>query len=359
MSLALRISIVSAFATAIAVGFAGLDDLRAADYPTPRPLAKRQAEPSPSDIHPVAPLDAPPPVAPVAEESTPRRPRVVRVDVQSPIATAEPRELPPLNLAMPTPRAIARRQTDDGKSAPAMQASPARAASHESDIPGEKPANTDGSILNVVPRDGITSSPMPWILVPSRGSPPSNGPYATKLTAAVMQPPTAHSYIPTAEDLDRWFTPLNKLGIQSQPEQGDFPRDYSGKLFAIESKPRRKDWPEREFNWEAPEVWHQPFYFEDVPLERYGQSLCPERQAWLSGLKFYMTFPLLPIKLWADPPFSKVATFGYYRVGSDNPAVRQKSILPYGYGPEGGGYARGAGSFWEVPPLPAWETTPQ
>jgi hypothetical protein len=244
---------------------------------------------------------------------------------------------------------------------------PTRPASHETDAPStsEQPVSTSNHVetntaseatkLRVVTKSVSTGHSLPRVRIASTQSPYST----TSPVGVALQPMPHDASQPTDADLARWFTPLNQVGILPQPEPGDLPRDYSGKLFAIDDQPRRKAWPEREFNWEAPELWHQPFYFDDVPLERYGQSIWPARQAWLSGLKFYMTFPLLPVKLWADPPYSKVASFGYYRVGADNPAVRQKSRLPHGFGLWGYGYAPGAGSQWYVPPSPAWTTTPQ
>lgn len=247
-------------------------------------------------------------------------------------------------------------------------AQPGRALSHESIEPAPQPeakspsdqvtpATTDTNELRVVAKSVSTSRSLPRVKINPVSD--SGRASATHPVATTMQPAAQPgTFKPTQADLDRWFTPLNQVGILPQPAPGEMPPDLSGELFAVDDVPRRKDWPEQSFYWEAPEVWHQPYYFDDVPLERYGQSIAPARQAWLSGLKFYMTFPLMPVKLWADPPFTKVATFGYYRVGSDNPAVRQKSMFPHGYGPWGYGYWRGAGAFWDVPPTPAWETTP-
>jgi len=352
MTMPLRISIVTLLAAAFAVSLVG-QDAPGADYPTPRPLHTRR--PVAPEALPAAATDVPAKqLAPTAEAAT-KHPKIVRVDLQLPIeqnapanvapdqnSVAAPREFPAAAAIMPTPRTIARTMPHPD---PQVGLTPFEAAS---------PSDQTAPSVRLVTKNVSTSQSLPKVRVASTTVP------ATTTATAYQPPPVRDVFAPPSDaDLKRWFTPLDQIGIVARGEPGEFPRDYSGDIFAVDDKPRRKKWPEREFNWEAPEVWHQPFYFEDVPLERYGQSLNPERQAWLSGLKFYMTFPLLPVKLWADPPFSKVATFGYYRAGSDNPAVRQKSILPYGYGPRGGGYWRGAGSFWDVPLTPAWETTPQ
>jgi hypothetical protein len=81
------------------------------------------------------------------------------------------------------------------------------------------------------------------------------------------------------------------------------------------------------FCWAAPEMAYQPLYFDDTPLERYGQSVCPGLQPLLSGAHFFAMFPLMPYKLGLDGPCEPVYNLGYYRPGSDAPCVRQR--LPW------------------------------
>ena len=50
-------------------------------------------------------------------------------------------------------------------------------------------------------------------------------------------------------------------------------------------------------SWQATEFWHRPLYFDDVPLERYGQMHHPLIQPWLSGVHFFGNVPLLPYKM--------------------------------------------------------------
>jgi hypothetical protein len=100
--------------------------------------------------------------------------------------------------------------------------------------------------------------------------------------------------------------------------------DCSTKLFrppiaAADAPVARRAWQATEFTWEASELYHTPLYFEDVTLERYGQSCRPWVQPWLSGAHFFGTFPFLPYKMAIDPPREHIYTLGYRRAGSPNP----------------------------------------
>ena len=105
------------------------------------------------------------------------------------------------------------------------------------------------------------------------------------------------------------------------------PKDCSCDLF---SKPedgcstRRYDWAETEFNWAASELYHQPLYWEDALLERYGQTHHPLVQPWLSGAHFFATFPIIPYKIGLDRTHDRIYTLGYYRPGSPTPCLSRR-----------------------------------
>lgn len=116
------------------------------------------------------------------------------------------------------------------------------------------------------------------------------------------------------------------IGIQAE----SLPPDCSTSLFATQvTNPRtlREHWPQVEFNWAATEFYHQPLYFEDIPLERYGQAYHPLVQPWLSGARFFATFPIVPYKMGIDRTHDRIYSLGYYRPGSPSPCVRQR--LPF------------------------------
>lgn len=120
-----------------------------------------------------------------------------------------------------------------------------------------------------------------------------------------------------------------KLDITDvQLVDGKRPEDLSRDLFSgpIDPARLRRDWALIEFNWAAANVYHQPLYFDDTPLERYGQSRHPVLQPWISGARFFMTFPAVPYLIGLSRPYDHVYNLGLYRPGSHAPPVR--SHLP-------------------------------
>ncbi|MCL2710441.1 MAG: hypothetical protein FWE95_06145 [Planctomycetaceae bacterium] len=78
------------------------------------------------------------------------------------------------------------------------------------------------------------------------------------------------------------------------------------------------------FMWKASALSTQVAYFEDVQLERYGNTIvCPELQPFVSGAKFFVTIPFLPYKMGVTPPNECVYTLGYHRPGDCTPFMVQ------------------------------------
>ncbi len=69
------------------------------------------------------------------------------------------------------------------------------------------------------------------------------------------------------------------------------------------------------FCWAAPNFYHQPLYFEQAYLERFGAGRHRAIQPFSSGLAFYSRFPLLPVMLLKEPLYSREYTLGYRRPG--------------------------------------------
>lgn len=74
--------------------------------------------------------------------------------------------------------------------------------------------------------------------------------------------------------------------------------------------------------WVAPNIYYQPLYFEDVPLERYGQ------QHWghpmdlaRTGILFYGGVLALPYNLLKESPHSCDTPLGFARPGSPAPCT--------------------------------------
>jgi hypothetical protein len=82
--------------------------------------------------------------------------------------------------------------------------------------------------------------------------------------------------------------------------------------------------PERHFaastmTWKASGACHQPLYFEDVQLERYGHEWGPVVQPVASTLRFFGDIAVLPYKMGIHPPNECQYPLGYYRPGSCAP----------------------------------------
>lgn len=136
----------------------------------------------------------------------------------------------------------------------------------------------------------------------------------------------------TPEDPHGWIKPLDEIDVFPQPSDGPLPADCSANLFVPAGTPGAEAtlagrWQPTAFYWLPSEVAFQPLYFDDVPLERYGQSVCPVIQPVLSGVHFFGMFPIMPYKIGVDRTHDCISSLGYYRPGSAAPCVRQR--LPW------------------------------
>jgi len=82
-------------------------------------------------------------------------------------------------------------------------------------------------------------------------------------------------------------------------------------------RPRR--WQPVTFAWTAASTCHNPLYFEDEQLERYGHAWGPARQAAVSAVQFFATVPLTPYYMGVYPPNECIYDLGQYRPGSCAP----------------------------------------
>lgn len=78
------------------------------------------------------------------------------------------------------------------------------------------------------------------------------------------------------------------------------------------------------FHWQPTNFFHMPTYFDDVPLERYGQHHHPILQPFVSGTRFVLQVPVLPYKMAIDPPHSCITTLGHRPPGDCVPCIRQR-----------------------------------
>jgi hypothetical protein len=75
--------------------------------------------------------------------------------------------------------------------------------------------------------------------------------------------------------------------------------------------------------WKASGACHNPLYFEQVQLERYGHETGPVLQPLISSAHFLLTIPMLPYKMAINPPNECQYALGYYRPGDCAPYMVQ------------------------------------
>jgi hypothetical protein len=83
------------------------------------------------------------------------------------------------------------------------------------------------------------------------------------------------------------------------------------------------------FHWAPPGLLHNPLYFEDVPLERYGHTNWPKLQPAISGARFVKSAVTLPYRIGLDPTRACVYDLGHERPGNCAPSVHER--LPWSW----------------------------
>ncbi len=80
--------------------------------------------------------------------------------------------------------------------------------------------------------------------------------------------------------------------------------------------------PESIFQWQASNLYHNPVYFGDPVLERYGHTRHPLVQPFISVGKFGVQLVGLPYQMTIDPPRKRQYVLGWYRPGDHVPHLR-------------------------------------
>jgi len=127
------------------------------------------------------------------------------------------------------------------------------------------------------------------------------------------------------------YKTIGDIALSQSPPTGRLPLDHSKDLFR---NPKKSDLSgptsqraSLSYHWVAARTWHQPLYFDNIPLERYGQSNHPRLQPLISGVRFFGTLPVIPYKIGIDRTHDRISTLGLHRPGSPTPGTRQR--LPW------------------------------
>lgn len=186
-----------------------------------------------------------------------------------------------------------------------------------SSLPAVQPNSSSTEKSEVLPPLGgspprlLLESPKANDLAP-KAVPPAKRPGIEKDLQVTIAPRTDEC--PTPEAV---LVPLTKKDILDavKPKPGEFPRWC--KMGRESFVPR--SWAPATFHWTASALCHKPVYFEDLQVERYGQTVGPWLQSVASGGHFFLSVPALPYAMGLFPPNECVYTLGYYRPGSCTP----------------------------------------
>lgn len=150
-----------------------------------------------------------------------------------------------------------------------------------------------------------------------------------KTVTVSLVPPPREIVCPGDELKRKWLRPMAKIQADIKLSPGPTPMDCTGPVFDVGSGPpqgkRERGWTE--LHWCPTDLYYRPLYFDDTPLERYGQTPCPLLQPAISAAHFFTVFPTLPYRMGIDGTCDRVYTLGYYRPGSPAPCLRQR--LPF------------------------------
>ena len=118
---------------------------------------------------------------------------------------------------------------------------------------------------------------------------------------------------------------IRGIAIDIRETNTNTPQDVSHQFLDSNASDWTQFYPQpKEFAWAAPDIRYQPLYFEDVALERYGQTAGPYHQSLISAFHFFKDFVFLPHKFRHDCPGSCDHPLGFCRPGNTTPYSFQR-----------------------------------
>lgn len=152
----------------------------------------------------------------------------------------------------------------------------------------------------------------------------------TLLTPAHETPEWQDSQNPAASrPLQReLLRPLTGIDLNLNSGSDQVPRDRSGDLFATNpgSWSTLRNGNSLELFWEAPNISYRKLYFEDVALERYGQTRGGWNQIYRSTCHWGTTLFVLPLRIRLDPYYDCDTPYGYCRPGECVSPIWQRQL---------------------------------
>ncbi len=122
---------------------------------------------------------------------------------------------------------------------------------------------------------------------------------------------------PVAQSPGDMFKPMSEIRAEIQMDRPELPPNRARELFedavpVDDVSLGRDEWPDFHFGWAWRGFYHQPLYFEDVGLERYGHSRNAVLQPVASSAHFFGNVALFPVKLLVTHPCSYTRTTSAY-----------------------------------------------
>ncbi len=119
--------------------------------------------------------------------------------------------------------------------------------------------------------------------------------------------------------VDLSIRPINSISLNIAPPKGEMPVNLAQQQMQSQLPQLLQDRPYEPWNyyWTATAFCHQPLYFEQVNVERYGHNAGCLQPA-VSAAHFFITIPMLPYKMGQDHPCDCVYTLGHSRPGDCN-----------------------------------------
>jgi hypothetical protein len=160
--------------------------------------------------------------------------------------------------------------------------------------------------------------------LPSYISAPQTASFVPSAIQEEVQPPADASAEETESVESRMKRYLGSLPNQSDLFSGlDVKRPEGPTFMGVDERMTTEGvidpWNGDVYCWTTPGFYHNPLYFEQVNLERYGQGAPPALQTLVSGGRFFSTIAILPYHIGNQPWDERVHTLGHYRPGNRNP----------------------------------------
>lgn len=190
------------------------------------------------------------------------------------------------------------------------------------DVPAEEKKTAEPAPMNEEPADKAPMLEAPADNTPTEEKAPTEElPFGdTPVETTPADAPAVQPIVTEANDGDA--KSILAITTSIAPPAGELPVDHAkgSSEAAVAYCPGQasRGWSVSEYNWKATGMFHQPLYFEEVNLERYGYSHGIAQPAISYG-QFLVNVIAMPYKVMAEPPREEVYTLGHYRPGNYAP----------------------------------------